>query len=183
MSGFQFVLSRLGCRVVNVDPGQKELRQAWEYGKEDFAGLNKRFGTNVEMRPTTIDKAGLEDNSFDCVYSISVLEHLSSSAVSTIMTYVWRCLKPGGRFILTVDLFINLLPFTRRIHNEYGSNVDIRWLLDQAPFALQQGSTKELYGFDDFSAQTILSNLETYLVADDYPALTQCIVLRKRAEN
>jgi SAM-dependent methyltransferase len=181
VSGFQFVLSRIGCCVVNVDPSQEELRSAWRYGPKDFAELNKRFGTNVELRSTTIDNAGLEDNSFDGAYSISVLEHLPSSAVSTIMTHVCRCLKPGARFALTVDLFLNLAPFTRRKQNEYGTNINIKWLLDQAPFVFEQGKTEELFGFDEFNAEAILSKLETYLVGIDYPVLTQCMVLRKAA--
>jgi 2-polyprenyl-3-methyl-5-hydroxy-6-metoxy-1,4-benzoquinol methylase len=179
VSGLQFVLSRIGCSVVNVDPGQEEMRSAWSYDKKDFAELNQRFGTNVEMCPTTIDNAGLEDKTFDCAYSISVLEHLSSSAISTIMTHVWRCLKPGSRFVLTIDLFLNLEPFTRRSQHEYGTNINIKWLLDQASFYLEKGNTRELFGFDEFNAESIQSNLAEYLIAVDYPALAQCFVLRK----
>ena len=181
MSGFQFVLSRIGCRVVNIDPGQEKLRDSWRYNQSNFAELNRKFNTNVELRPTTIDNAGLDDNSFDRAYSISVLEHLPLPAVATIMAHVWRCLKPGSRFVITVDLFLNLAPFTRRTYNEYGTNIDIKWLLAQAPFILERGNEEELFGLDEFNTETILSKLEKYLVAIDYPALSQCMVLQKPA--
>jgi len=179
MSGFQFVLSGHGCHVVNIDPGQKELRDTWSYNSHGFAELNKQFGTNVVIRSTTIDKAGLEDDSFDCAYCISVLEHIPSLAMASTMKHVWQCLKPGGRFVLTVDLFLNLKPFTRRIRNEYGENVDLKRLISYAPFVLEQGNVEELFGFDQFDAQAILSKLETYLIGFDYPTLVQCLVLRK----
>jgi SAM-dependent methyltransferase len=179
MSGFQFVLSDNGCHVVNVDPGQKELLDAWSYSTQDFAELNNQFGTNVIIRSTTIDKAGLEDNSFDCAYCISVLEHVPPAAMSSIMKHVWQCLKPGSRFVLTVDLFLNLNPFTRRSRNEYGENVNIKQLISHAPFVLEQGNADEMFGFDEFDPKTILSNLETYLIGSDYPVLAQCLVLRK----
>jgi SAM-dependent methyltransferase len=179
MSGFQFVMCRNGCQVINVDPGQEEMRPRWGYNEENFNKLNSQFGTDVEMRSTTIDKAGLEDKSFDCAYSISVLEHLPLAAISTIMTHVWKCLKPGARFVLTVDLFLNLAPFTHRLHNEFGTNIDLKWLLCQAPFVLEEGNIDELFGFNEFNPAEVLARLETYLIATDYPVLSQCLVVRK----
>jgi SAM-dependent methyltransferase len=179
LSGLQFVLSRAGGNVVNVDPGQPELRSSWQYNQNKFAELNLRFGTKVKLIPSKIDHAGFKDESFDSAYCVSVLEHLPLDEVTTIMTHVWRCLKPGGVFVLTVDLFLNLIPFCSRLSNEFGSNMNIKWLLDQAPFLIHKGKKSELYGFDEFSAEKVLSQLEAYLMGVGYPVLTQCLVLKK----
>jgi hypothetical protein len=40
------------------------------------------------------------------------------------------------------------------------------------------GNPKELFGFSPFSVDSILSNLEKYLIGQ-YPVLVQCLVLRK----
>ena len=183
LSGLQFVLSRAGGNIVNVDPGQPDLRGTWQYTEQRFAEFNRRFGTCVKLIPSTIDKAGLKDESFDCAYCVSVLEHLPLDQVTTIMSHVWRSLKPGGVFVLTVDLFLNLVPFCSRKTNEFGSNMNIQWLLDQAPFLLHEGKKSELYGFDEFSAEGVLSNLETYLMGAGYPALTQCLILKKQSQD
>jgi SAM-dependent methyltransferase len=180
VSGLQFVLSRAGCHVVNVDPGQPELFGEWN--DKDFAKLNGRFGTTVELRLTTIDKANLQHSSFDSAYSISVLEHLPPSSIPIIMSHVWRCLKPGGRFILTVDLFLDLAPFTRRIHNQWGTNINLKHLVEEVPFELEHGNRAELCGFPEFSPENIMLNRESYLVGSAYPVLAQCLVLRKPSE-
>lgn len=179
VSGLQFVLSRYGHRVVNVDPGQPDIRDHWSYTKSGFDKLNRRFGTSVDLKPTHIEKAELSADEFDAAYSISVIEHLDRETTKNVMREVWRCLKPGGLFLLTIDLFLNLTPFTRRETNHYGCNADVRELIEFAPFELKFGLPNELYGFTEFSSEEIQSHLEQYLIAESYPVLTQCIILRK----
>lgn len=178
LSGFQFVLDRMGCRVVNVDPGMEAKGVGWPCDPERMAMLNKLFGTNVELRNTTVADARLEPDSFDCAYSISVIEHLPDDDIDDVVQHVYRVLKPGGHFVLTVDLFLNLRPFTDRETNEYGRNIDVRSLVERAPFRLVQGDPAELYGFPEFDKERIQSQLERYLVGS-YPALTQVLVLQK----
>lgn len=48
------------------------------------------------------DRIPLEDSSQDAVYCISVLEHIPN--FETTINEVYRILKPGGIFILTVDI-------------------------------------------------------------------------------
>jgi len=134
---------------------------------------------DVGLRPSTVDKAGLYDNSFDAAYSISVIEHLPDSDAAKVMQHVWRALKPGGRFVLTIDLFLNLHPFTCRIENQFGSNMNVMWLIKQAPFLLEQGVPKVLFGFAEFNAEDIMSSLEQYLIGEGCPVLTQYLVLKK----
>jgi hypothetical protein len=95
------------------------------------------------------------------------------------MEHANRCLKPGGRFIITLDLFLNLEPFTRRTGNEWGRNQDVRWLVDISRMKLVEGNRSELFGFQEFSSERILANLEKYYIGSYYPGLTQCLVLEK----
>jgi SAM-dependent methyltransferase len=178
LSGFQFVLSRLGCRVVNVDPGMEATGVGWPCDPASMQRLNRLFGTSVELRNTVLEAAGLAAESFDLVFSISVLEHLPEHEIAGAVREAFRVLRPGGRLVMTVDLFLNIRPFTTEPRNRYGSNVDLRWLLGQAPFVLEQGAPGELYGFDEFSAERVLARLDELLVGE-YPAAAQCLVLRK----
>jgi SAM-dependent methyltransferase len=170
LCGFQFVLDHCGCRVVNVDPGMEAKGRGWPCDL---------FGTHVDLRNTTIEKANLDDNSVNCVFSISVLEHLADADITTVMKHVYRCLKPGGLFILTVDLFLNLYPFSSRLSNEFGRNQNIRSMTGLENWDLVAGNREQLFGFESFSADAILSNLENYLIGRYYPVLAQCLVLKK----
>lgn len=178
LCGFQFVLSRLGCPTINIDPGMAATGVGWPCDQVSMNKLNQIFGTDVELRNTTIDKAGLADDSLDCAFSISVIEHLPSPEARNIMEHVYRCLKPGGLFVLTIDLFLNLHPFSSRTANEFGKNQDIRWLVEIENWELQVGDSTKLFGFSDFNPDAILSNLDQYLIGN-YPTLVQCLVLKK----
>ena len=49
LSGFQFVLDRAGCQVVNVDPGMEAHGRGWPVDAQSIADLNRMFGTSVEL--------------------------------------------------------------------------------------------------------------------------------------
>jgi 2-polyprenyl-3-methyl-5-hydroxy-6-metoxy-1,4-benzoquinol methylase len=183
LSGLQFVLARHGARVTNVDPFQ-------DYGAGDYAKftatpevlhahLNRCFRTHVELRRTTLAGAGLPEESIDRVYSISVVEHLDEEALRLTVTEVERVLRPGGLFVLTADLFLDLAPFTPRPQSRYGRNVSIASLVEMSGLVLAWGRPDELLGFRGFDAKTIQSNLERYLVGSPHPVLAQLVVLRK----
>lgn len=178
LSGFQFILDRAGCQVVNVDPGMEAQGVGWPCDPESMDRLNRYFGTAVELRNTTLDRAALEPASFDRAFSISVLEHLPAEELATSMQEVFRCLKPGGLFVITLDLFLDVAPFAEPRTNKYGSNVSVAWLLDQAPFELHEGIPRELHGLDGFSPEGVRADLSKYLMGS-YPALAQCLVLKK----
>ena len=180
LSGFQFVLSELGCSVVNVDPGLEATGVGWPCDQNSLRELNALFGTSVELRNCVIEEAALEEGTYDRVFSVSVLEHLPEKEITEVMKHAYRCLKPGGLFILTVDLFLNLKPFTDRETNEYGRNQDLRWLIAQAPFERLEGKSSELFGFPEFDSAQIQRDLDRYLIGY-YPVLIQCVVLRKPA--
>jgi SAM-dependent methyltransferase len=177
LGGFQFVLDQQGCQVTNVDPGMDG--EGWPCNAESMKKLNARFGTQVKLINTTIAKASLPDACFDRVFSISVIEHLGEADATSVLKQAHRCLKTDGLLILTVDLFLNLKPFCSRETNHYGTNQNLQKLIDEKLWDLQLGDRSCLYGFSEFSADRTLSNLEKYMIGY-YPALAQCLVLRKR---
>ncbi|TAM79846.1 MAG: class I SAM-dependent methyltransferase [Acidobacteria bacterium] len=179
LSGLQFVLSRCGCEVTNVDPGMAAHGVGWPVDQESVNLLNRRFGTSVCLKNCFIEDAGLANESFDRVFSISAIEHIPPDDVLTILEHVRRVLKPGGLFVLTVDLFLDLKPFTRLETNKFGRNISIRWLIENSGLELAAGRPEELYGFDAFSPGDILERLPQFFIGSDWPTLTQALVLRK----
>lgn len=180
LSGLQFVLAAEGAAVVNVDP----LRP---YGSESYGPearsfhqeLNRLWGTSVTLVPTTVEGAGLGAESFDVVACISTLEHLPRDEVRSVLGQTLRVLVPGGRLVVSVDLFLNLTPFSSRLENEWGTNVSVEWLVGQSGLELDKGRPDELYGFPDFDPRAILGALESYAISTAYPQLAQVLTLRK----
>ena len=178
LSGFQFALAGAGCRVVNVDPGMQTETFSFPCDQASMARLNAVYATDVQLRNTTLDRAGLADASFDVAFSISVLEHLDDEQLATAVREAYRVLRRGGRLVMTVDLYLNAAPFTEPVRNRYGRNVDLRALASHAPFERELGEPSQLHGFPEFDTRRILADLDRYLIGS-YPALVQCMVLRK----
>lgn len=178
LSGFQFVLDRCGARVINVDPGEAAHGRGWPVDEHSIARLNKMFRTRIDLRNTFLQDARLEDASADRVVSVSTIEHIPEAELPGVMADVARILKPGGLFVATVDLFINVRPFTSRSSNEYGSNISVADLIEPHGLELVAGNRAELFGYPEFSTDAVLSNLENYLLGT-YPALIQTVVARK----
>jgi 2-polyprenyl-3-methyl-5-hydroxy-6-metoxy-1,4-benzoquinol methylase len=183
LSGFQFVLDQFGCTVVNVDPGMEAKGVGFPCDNKSIAVLNRLFKTRVDLRNTTIDKAGSAECEFDRIYSINVIEHLPHDEVLNVMSHAYRCLKPEGLFILTIDLFLNLYPLSSRRRNEYGVNQNVREIVGSQPWELLVGKPDQLFGFSEFDTDKILSRLETFLLGQGYPTLVQCLVLKKFARD
>lgn len=181
LSGFPFVLSKEGMHVVNVDPfyDYGPLKH-YKYDPYDVIDkMNGSFGTHVQLKRTTLSEARLEANSFDRVFSISAIEHIPMDEVERIMKEIHRILKPQGMVVLTVDLFLNLYPFSKRMENEYGRNISIKSMIDMSGLELITGDKRELFGYEEFDSQEILANLETYFISTTYPVLAQTLVLKK----
>ena len=176
-AGFQFALSLSGSRVVAVDP----VLDDGERGGVDLAQhrrISRLLHAPVDLRIATLRDAGLAPASVDTVYCISTLEHLPTSEALELVGCAASLLRPGGSLVLTVDLFLNLAPFSHRVRNEHGWNHDIRALVDASGLQLAQGDRSELHGFDEFDHRCILGRLEEYLVGS-YPAVAQALVLTR----
>jgi SAM-dependent methyltransferase len=178
LSGFQFVLDRAGCRVVNVDPAT-EAEAYWPLDRPTFELLNRRFGTQVTLKQCMLHEADLLSNHFDRVVSISVIEHIPPEDLRVLLEHVRRILKPGGLFVLTVDLFLDLHPFSALAHNHFGTNISIERLVRDSGLIRIAGEPRELYGFAEFNAGKLLATKENYYVGQGWPTMVQTLILAK----
>ncbi len=98
-----------------------------------------RRRAGVEVRCASMDATGLPDASFDVVTAFDVLEHMEDDRAALLE--VWRLLKPGGRFVVTVPAFMMLwsahdeaLHHKRRYRRGplakalLGAGLDVEWL-------------------------------------------------------
>lgn len=78
-----------------IDPNEKELKSAKEYGM--YKELIKCYGDNIPKK----------SNSFNTIFSNSVLEHIPE--ISLVLREVHRLLSPQGKLYITVpnNLFDN----------------------------------------------------------------------------
>jgi SAM-dependent methyltransferase len=180
LSGLQFVLAKAGLSVINVDPSDAAVR-GWPLDASTFETLNRAFGTDVELRRTFLEEARLPSSSIDRVFAISTLEHVPDDGIARLISEVRRILRPGGSCVLTIDLFLDLKPFTDRETNDSGHNVDIAWLVEESRLNHTQGDRRELYGFPEFDPRQVLAGLSEYLYDSQVPALAQTLVLEKPA--
>ncbi|MFH0754039.1 MAG: methyltransferase domain-containing protein [Candidatus Omnitrophota bacterium] len=180
-SGFPLMLSKIGCHTVNVDP-MKDYSDFKHYQgdhERQYQRLNALFGTQVVLKQCTLQESGIRSLSVDRIFCLSVIEHLDEAARLEVMKECFRILKPEGRMILTIDLFLDLFPFTTRRSNQLGENISIKKLLGGTGFKIEEGVMNELYGFETFNVDSIQSNLGEYLIGESYPTLVQAFVLKK----
>ncbi len=180
LCGLQFVLSRLGCDVVNVDPGEASRGRGWPCTPESVRRLNRLFGTRVRLLPAVLQEADLEPGSVDTLLAVSVLEHLPADERPAVARRAGELLRPGGRAVVTTDLFLDLHPFTPRRANRWGGNVDVAAFAAASGLRFAKGEPSELFGFPAFSAVDIQSRLEEFLVGR-VPSVVECFVLERPA--
>jgi SAM-dependent methyltransferase len=94
---YPFAVAKLGCRVVctDVDP---ICGPDFERVQQVVSGAPGE----VRFRPCTPERLPFEDAECDGVYCISVLEHIKNPEVT--VGEIFRILRPGGLFCLTIDL-------------------------------------------------------------------------------
>jgi SAM-dependent methyltransferase len=176
LSGLQFVLAAEGDYVVNVDPGQNGL--GWKYDGDLHRRLCRALKAPVKLFDKKIDSLEAPAHSFDVVLSVSALEHFPDTDLAMLASAMRRLLKPDGILVMTIDLFLDLKPFSEREENEWGRNLDISHFLKMAGLRLDDGNPAELLGFPEFNPAQIMGSLATYVLGEGYPALSQCVVAR-----
>lgn len=182
LSGLQFVLAKRGYEVHNVDP-------FFDYGRGNYdidpvaehTSLNRTFGTNVVLHRSTLPEANLATG-FSAAVCISTLEHLTPDAIQATLAAVKSLLRPGGLVVLTIDLFLNLTPFSSRATNVWGTNVSVAWIEQLLGFTMVSGDRGELHGYREFSIERILSRLEEFAIGEGYPHMAQLVTFRAPGE-
>ncbi|WP_018681688.1 class I SAM-dependent methyltransferase [Actinokineospora enzanensis] len=183
LSGFQFVLARNGCEVFNVDPATSVNwtfvpGNSWSLSQENIDLLNVEFDTDVRLVPARLQDAPLQAGSFDRVFCLSVLEHVDLAEGQGVLKRAEELLAPGGRCVLTIDLFLDLKPFGVLDSNHWGTNIDVRELVAATGLELVHGDRAELFGFPEFDRDALVDRLDEIFIGN-YPAVSQALVLEK----
>jgi SAM-dependent methyltransferase len=113
---FPFAVARLGCDVVCVDPDPVANT---EVGRA-AAAMAAAPGT-VRFAAGECAAIPLPDSSVDALYCVSVLEHVENP--ERAVPEVARVLKPGGLFVLTID--IDLIGTTAIGPEKYGQLMEL----------------------------------------------------------
>ena len=100
-------LARHGAHVITIDnhPLVRDIqaRDAWnEWGFLDYASLDERVQSIHAPYETFASTTA-----FQCIYSVSVIEHVPRDVRSVWITSFHRQLSSGGLLLLTVDLIPN----------------------------------------------------------------------------
>jgi 2-polyprenyl-3-methyl-5-hydroxy-6-metoxy-1,4-benzoquinol methylase len=177
LAGLQFTLAQEGYEVHAVDPGLNATGVGWEVDPTFHQLLAETYRAPVTLHPTTFDQAGFDDGSLDVVLSVSTIEHFGPEDLDAFAQSARRALKPGGHLVLTINLFLDLVPFTDRERNRWGTNMSVAALTEALGATLVVGDPKVLYGFPEFDARQVQADLGQYMIGT-YPTLTQCVVVR-----
>jgi hypothetical protein len=180
LAGLQWVLSRDGHRVINIDPGLASRGVGWDVNAERHRALSRAFDAPVELISKTLAEAAVPDGTADVMLAISTLEHFAPADLDEFAAHAARILSKDGVAILTIDLFLDLNPFSNVERHDYGTNIDVCRLIEQAGLEVVQGNRSELRGYPEFTPEHVMAQLATYLVGQPYPALAQCLVARRR---
>ena len=105
------VLASRGAKVFTLDPHREERilaqRAGWnEWGYLDYAQLDRSI---TSVRSTY--ESWAPETRFDCIYSVSVIEHLTADTRRVWIQRFAAQLRHGGLLLLTVDI----VPETERL--------------------------------------------------------------------
>ncbi len=107
VSPLPLLLAEHGAKVITVDHssiirklGQEQVD--WnEWGYFDYSSINK----NISSIHDDILAVHFESNTFEYIYSVSVIEHMSASTRRQLWNRVVKWLSRNGELLLTIDLF------------------------------------------------------------------------------
>jgi hypothetical protein len=117
---------------------------------------------------------------FDRILCVSVIEHMSRTAALATMRRINEVLLPGGICVLTIDLFLDLHPFTEALENSVGTNMDVRELVEASEMEIIFGYRDELLGYQQFNPDTVTGKIQD-LLTGEIPVVAQLLMLRKPA--
>jgi ubiquinone/menaquinone biosynthesis C-methylase UbiE len=137
-----------GLNLVGIDVEPLQLQLADDYLK----GLGLR---NVNLDQGNINKLPWNDNHFDYVYGIWILEHIKEPIIP--LKEVYRVLKPGGKIILTETDLKTLLVYPE--HPDFDGLKEGLWALlarNGNPYiARRMGQLLQEIGFKNVTNQPL----------------------------
>jgi SAM-dependent methyltransferase len=157
------LLARHGCRVVGVDPNEKQ---------NGIARRDLRY-TTVRSRVSfvlgTVDDVREADGLFDAAFSISVLEHIGP--LDRTLARLRDLLKPGAPFYLSVDTLANVTDSTLVEQHRRAYSVERYFTRESLGDALERAGF-EVEALDDLLRSPLAVDLlETYIrTGNPYPA-------------
>ena len=143
------ILERMGYEVTVVDPydGSGNGPREYEIFRKQCPKIRfvrEQFGDGTR---------GLADRSFDCIYSISVLEHVPDDALGRVFAGLARFLRPEGRSLHAID----------HVHKGAGDEAHYAKLL-----RMIQGFGREAQELDLMLAAMTLDTETYYLSAESH---------------
>lgn len=115
LSPVPVILASRGWAVTTVDYSdtKRSLAQAGrlnEWGFLDYQEVDRR----IRSFNQDFSRAEFAPDSFDVIYSVSVIEHMPAAIRRDVFGAAGRYLKPGGTFVLSLDL----VPESLRLWNK-----------------------------------------------------------------
>ena len=87
---FKFYLAENSKKVIGVDLDPNVTKVQHNYD-------------NLELKQGSLDNLEFEDNTFDKIFCISVIEHFKEVDILKVLNEFARVLKPNGKVIVTLD--------------------------------------------------------------------------------
>ena len=151
VSPLPIFLAEGGARIITVDNSTnirnlEEDPLGWdEWGFFDYSILNQ----NITSFNTQILEAKFDDNFFDYIYSVSVIEHMTKSTRKLLWKKISKWIKEDGQLLLTIDL----IPQTENLWNycagqivedveQHGSLSDLKSEVNDEGFILKECTFK-----------------------------------------
>ncbi|HEX7018172.1 MAG TPA: class I SAM-dependent methyltransferase [Patescibacteria group bacterium] len=149
----KFIVSKIQASktVLNLGVGkgrlEKELfkKKQVKYVGTDITKVQleklKKEYPDKKFVATTLTDLNFEDESFEQVLLLEVLEHIKPSETFTVLKEIYRVLKKGGIFIISVPVnegLENILPFNPNSHMRAYSEELLKFELKSVGFKIKE---------------------------------------------
>jgi SAM-dependent methyltransferase len=137
-------------------------KQRCDYTKIPFIGLSLNFGNETHIHHDVTKPIPLKENSVDIVQSEDVMEHIEYSMLKNSINEIFRVLKPGGLFRLSMpDYNCDVL------YNRSEKDVDGNIIFDIGGGGAYDRSKKKVTGYGHVWFP-VFSSVKTLLESTDF---------------